>query len=75
MAAAVTRRTASGQVAGVAERLTFGQALDAYLGAPRDPGGPPRRVAVGSPADLVLARVPAAALPGCADPVRAVLRR
>jgi predicted amidohydrolase YtcJ len=73
MAAAVSRRTASGQVAGAAERITVDDALDAYLGPPDDPGGPPRRVAVGSPADLAVLRVPLAGLPGCADPVRAVL--
>jgi predicted amidohydrolase YtcJ len=79
MAAAVSRRTASGLVAGAGERIAFGDALDAYLGAPEDPGGPPRRVRVGSPADLVVLRVPFAGLhvfagvhrmPG---PVRAVL--
>jgi predicted amidohydrolase YtcJ len=75
MAAAVSRRTASGQVAGAGERITAGEALAAYLGPPEDPGGPPRRVAVGSPADLAVLRVPLARLPGCADPVRAVLAR
>jgi predicted amidohydrolase YtcJ len=73
MAAAVTRQTASGQVAGAGERLAFGEALDAYLGAPEDPGGQPRRVRVGSPADLVVLRVPLAGLPGIPAPVRAVL--
>jgi predicted amidohydrolase YtcJ len=73
MAAAVTRRTASGQVAGAGEGIAFGEALAAYLGSPEDPGGPPRRVAVGSAAGLVVLRVPFAGLPGCADPVRVVL--
>ncbi|MCW2936940.1 MAG: amidohydrolase [Actinomycetia bacterium] len=73
LAAAVSRRTASGRVAGPAERVAYGDALAAYLGPPDDPGGPPCRVAVGSPADLVVFRVPFAALPGCPTPVRAVL--
>jgi predicted amidohydrolase YtcJ len=73
MAAAVSRRTESGRVAGPGERVSFGDALAAYLGPPDDPGGPPRRVAPGSPADLVVLRVRAGELPGCADPVRAVL--
>ena len=73
MACAVARRTESGRVAGPAERIAFGDALNAYLAPPGDPGGPPRRLAVGSPADLVVARVPLAALPGRPDPVRAVL--
>jgi predicted amidohydrolase YtcJ len=73
MAVAVSRRTTSGRVAGVAERVAFGAALAAYLGPPDDPGGPPRRVAVGSPADLVVFRVPFAALPGCPAPVGTIL--
>jgi len=75
MAAAVSRRTASGQVAGAGERITATEALAAYLAPPEDPGGPPRRVAVGSPADLAVLRVPFAELPGCPDPVRVVLRQ
>jgi predicted amidohydrolase YtcJ len=73
MAAAVSRRTASGQVAGAGERITEGQALAAYLAAPDDPGGPPRRVTVGSAADLVVLRVPVAELPAVPSPVRTVL--
>jgi predicted amidohydrolase YtcJ len=72
IAAAVARRTASGRVAGPAERLTFGQALDAYLAPPGDPGGPPRRVRPGMPADLVLLHTPLAAAPSRPAPVRAV---
>ena len=73
MAAAVSRRTASGRVAGAGERVTFGAALAAYLGSPDDPGGPPRRVAAGSPAGLIVLRMPFAELPGEPSPVRAVL--
>ena len=47
IAAAAGRRTASGQVAGPGERITFTRALDAYLAPPGDPGGPPRRVGPG----------------------------
>ncbi|MFD9389334.1 amidohydrolase family protein [Streptomyces sp. NPDC060000] len=59
--AAVHRRTRSRQVVGRAERLTAQQALDACLGPLDAPGGPPRRVARGAPADLVLLRVARAA--------------
>ncbi|MFD0686421.1 amidohydrolase family protein [Actinomadura fibrosa] len=73
--AAVHRRTRSGAVHGEPERVTARAALDAYLAPPGDPGGPARRVAAGSPADLVLLRVPLAealARPSAAN-VRAVL--
>ena len=58
--AAVRRRTPSGRIAGAAERLTGRGALHAYLGSPGDPGGAPRLIAPGAPADLVLLRVPRA---------------
>jgi predicted amidohydrolase YtcJ len=58
--AAVRRTSPSGHVIGPAERLTPGQALAGYLSPPGDPGAPPRRVAAGLPADLVLLRVPLA---------------
>jgi predicted amidohydrolase YtcJ len=64
MAAAVSRRTASGAVAGAGERISVGAALDAYLGGPEDPGGAPRRIRIGMPADLVVLRDPLALLPG-----------
>lgn len=54
IAAAVDRRTPSGAVLGPAEGLTPSAALDLFLGDPGDPGGPPRRVEVGAPADLAL---------------------
>jgi len=60
IAAAVHRSTPSGQIVNPAERLSRRQALAGYLGKPDDPGGVPRRVAVGAPADLVLLRVPLA---------------
>jgi predicted amidohydrolase YtcJ len=72
MATAVSRQTASGQVAGAGERIAPEAALNAYLGSPGDPGGPPRRVRLGAPADLVVLHVPLAELPGAGNPVRAV---
>jgi len=73
--AATGRRTASGQVAGPEERLTFAEALDAYLAPPDAPGGPARRVRPGMAADLVILRVPLADVPSLPTPVRAVLVR
>jgi predicted amidohydrolase YtcJ len=54
IAAAATRDLAP------AERVTPGQALDGLLSPLDDPGGAPRRIAVGAPADLCLLRVPLA---------------
>jgi predicted amidohydrolase YtcJ len=54
IASAAERHTPSGAVAAPAERLPPARALDAYLSAPGDPGGPPRRVRAGAVADLVL---------------------
>jgi predicted amidohydrolase YtcJ len=54
MQAAVTRRTPVGDVLDAAERLTPEEAVALFLGTPDDPGGPPRTVAVGAPADLCL---------------------
>ena len=60
IAAATSRTTPSGRVAGPAERVSAGQALAGYLSDPWSPGGPPRELAVGRPADLVLLRDPLA---------------
>lgn len=54
MRAAVERRTASGQAIGTDEAVVPRRALDLYLGPHRSPGGPPRRVVPGAPADLCL---------------------
>ena len=54
MAAAVTRRTAAGAVLGEEERVSAQAALDLFLGPLDAPGGPPRQVVVGAPADLCL---------------------
>ena len=58
IAAATTRRTASGRILGAEERLDPASALKLFLTSPDDPGGLPRRVAVGQPADLCLLRRP-----------------
>jgi predicted amidohydrolase YtcJ len=58
MAAAVRRRTAAGKPLGERERVSAEAALAMYLGRADDPGGPPRRVAIGAPADLCLLKVP-----------------
>jgi predicted amidohydrolase YtcJ len=58
IAAAVERTTATGAPIGSGERLTPDAALDLYLGPLDDPGGPPRRIEPGAPADLCLLAVP-----------------
>ncbi|MER5754571.1 amidohydrolase family protein [Streptomyces sp. NPDC002088] len=52
--AAAGRRTPSGRVLGPHERLPARTVLRGMLAPLDDPGGPPRRIAVGSAADLVL---------------------
>lgn len=54
IAAAQDRRTPRGVVLGGNETVDYEQALEAYLSGPGDPGGPPRRVQIGAPADLVV---------------------
>ena len=54
IAAAATRRTSTGRMLGEAERISTAEALQRYLTPLDNPGGPPRRVCVGAPADLVL---------------------
>ena len=56
--AATTRRTRGGRLLGSEERLDAGWALKLFLTNPDDPGGLPRRVGVGQPADLCLLRLP-----------------
>jgi predicted amidohydrolase YtcJ len=56
--AAVDRHTAGGQLLGAGERLRPEAALALYQGSLGDPGGGPRRVAVGEPADLCVLRAP-----------------
>jgi predicted amidohydrolase YtcJ len=52
VAAAVDRRTRSGQVLGEGERVTAARALELFLTPLEAPGGAPRRVVPGAPADL-----------------------
>jgi predicted amidohydrolase YtcJ len=75
LAAAVERRVPGGAVAGAAERLAPSEALDAYLAPADDPGGPPRRLGLGEPADLVLLAAPLTDVLAAprADAVRATL--
>jgi predicted amidohydrolase YtcJ len=73
MAAATTRRTASGQTAGSAERLTLTEALDAYLSPPETPGGPPAVIRPGIPACLIVLSTPLSDALTTPAPVRTVL--
>ncbi|MGH9137204.1 MAG: amidohydrolase family protein, partial [Acidimicrobiales bacterium] len=54
VAAAVDRRTTSGETLGPDERVTAEQALQLFLGPALAPGGPPRRIEAGARADLCL---------------------
>jgi predicted amidohydrolase YtcJ len=58
--AASTRRTRSGAVVGASEAVDPATALGWYLADPLDPGGPPRRLMAGAPADLCLLDAPLA---------------
>ncbi len=56
--AAVTRRTASGRSLGSDEALSPERALALFTSPAHAPGGPPRRVVAGAPADLCLLDAP-----------------
>ncbi|MGN2639381.1 amidohydrolase family protein [Nocardia takedensis] len=58
IAAAIGRETATGEIVNEAERLTPTDALARYLAPTGNPGGPPRRLGLGAPADLVLLHEP-----------------
>jgi predicted amidohydrolase YtcJ len=58
IAAATTRRTGRGRLLGAGERLDPAWALKLFLTSPGNPGGLPRRVAAGQPADLCLLNRP-----------------
>jgi predicted amidohydrolase YtcJ len=60
IAAAVQRSTPSGALLGAAERVSAQTALERLLSPLDDPGGRPRRIATGVPADLCLLDVPLA---------------
>lgn len=64
MRAAVDRRSSGGGLIGLREKVVPAQALALYLGRFADPAGPPRRVAIGQPADLCLMRQPIARVLG-----------
>lgn len=67
VAAAVDRRTRAGRRLGPDERLEPEAALDLYLGTTADPGGAPRRVGPGAPADLCLLHAPLRDVLGAPD--------
>jgi len=54
ISAASTRRTRGGATVGPDEAVDARTALGWYLADPSDPGGPPRRIRPGAPADLCL---------------------
>lgn len=58
MRAAVDRRTASGLSIGPDEAIAPRRALDLYLGGFQEPGGAPRRIEAGAPADFCLLHMP-----------------
>jgi predicted amidohydrolase YtcJ len=58
---AVERRTDAGHPLGLAEQVSPERALGLYQSPLGDPGGPPRRVALGAPADLCVLALPWAA--------------
>ncbi|MCK9541420.1 MAG: amidohydrolase family protein [Novosphingobium sp.] len=60
MAAAISRRTRDGNLLGGTERISPRRALNLYLAPPGDPGGTPRAIRPGHPADLCLLREPLA---------------
>ncbi len=69
IATATNRRTRTGLVVGAEERVDPRTALDWFLSAPEDPGGPARRVEVGAPADLCLLDVPLESMLAAPDAV------
>ncbi len=71
----ISRRTSDGVVLGETEQVDAATALRLWQGAADDPGGPPRRVAQGQAADLVLLDRPLAALleHPCAEAVVATI--
>lgn len=58
IATAIERRTSSGAPLGVREAVAPERALALFLATPDHPGGAPRRVEVGAPADLCLLDAP-----------------
>ncbi|MFD4196839.1 amidohydrolase family protein [Amycolatopsis thermoflava] len=62
-----TIAAAAGRKLGPAERVSPRRALDGYLAPLSDPGGAPRRVTAGAPADLCLLSVPLREALTCPD--------
>lgn len=60
MRTAASRISRAGRVLGADERVPVSTALQSYLSRAAEPGGPPRTVGAGQPADLCLLRVPLA---------------
>ncbi|MGV9861740.1 amidohydrolase family protein [Rhodococcus koreensis] len=58
--AAMSRRAPTGDTVGITEKITAKEALTRYLTPATNPGGNPRRVRIGAPADLVVLRAPLA---------------
>lgn len=58
MRAAVSRETVAGRIIGAGEALTPEQSLALFTTPSDNPGGPPRKIAVGEPADLCLLDCP-----------------
>ncbi|WP_338180003.1 amidohydrolase family protein [Jatrophihabitans sp.] len=54
IASAVNRRAADGRTVNGGERVSATRALSAYLTRPLDPGGRPRQIVPGEPADLAV---------------------
>lgn len=73
VADAAARATEAGHVLGLEEGVDTAVALGSYLSAPEAPGGPPRRVRPGAPADLCLLTEPLHRV--LADPRRDLVRR
>ncbi|TAK99787.1 MAG: amidohydrolase [Rhodospirillaceae bacterium] len=75
IAAAIHRTTADGKVLGAGECLSPPRALALFQTDLADPGGTPRRIAVGAPADLALLRdsFDAILVNGFAEPVVATV--
>ena len=72
IATAADRRTASGRPLGAGEVVSAARALELYLGPAEAPGGPPRVVRAGEPADLCLLTRPLSEV--LADPTAAEVR-
>lgn len=71
--AAATRTSASGQPVAPAECIAARRALDLYLTPLDNPAGPPRRIAIGAPADICVLHAPLEQALSAPSPVQATL--